>query len=687
MTNRPPLGWATLVLLAGCVAVQLSRAAPNSDDLPNATKILVDERKELNEDTFGAMIREMGDHISDMMTDEMQQLIDEVERRKQSSAHRTSKRRAQDLDSHSGLAHMATDEGVAHEPQHRSEAEQRHDNVDQKQLDKLRNANQVVTQDIRTRIDLLAKDNAGPDLPQASIGLAPMRTFFAQASGKLKSAGQFISEKMNSLGGIIKGVSYKLRKLLHWPDFLNFKIKYNKTYKSLREELYRHMIYLHTQTKVGVQHFRFLLHRNTHLLHATQFADWTADEYHDKLHNAYAEGPDEGGRGAAEVWDADSRAKLVALARAGTNIFGQTVPEHLHANKRPGPASSRRKRSPDAPTDMDIDSDEEVIMSDELDDDEEFADLDGELDAFDPMDVDAGDELETAEELVDEYAAGFEHDAEFDKLDELDEIMDQALDAQPDDAYEFKPIDLRDTGCIIRPENQENCGSCYAHVTAAAAAYYNCMASRRDGAGAPHPRHADRYHARFIASCGRYLTGEGEKTVVHGCQGGRVSSAIEFVRRAGTMLFRDYEFARVSSDTFETDECAYPRPATLDNFGSVNVTYYRQATYKNLNVSMMDLHLRTVGPVFVNMRLWRDFETHGAGIYAGFDDSDNPTIHSMLIVGHDRDARGRDYWIVWNSHGIAWGERGFLRIYTDSLLYFENYIGGLTPNQLAQLAN
>ena len=56
--------------------------------------------------------------------------------------------------------------------------------------------------------------------------------------------------------------------------------------------------------------------------------------------------------------------------------------------------------------------------------------------------------------------------------------MDEAL-AQNSD---FKPIDLRDTGCIMVPDNQYDCGACYAYAINAAASYFNCMhnTSRRD---------------------------------------------------------------------------------------------------------------------------------------------------------------------------------------------------------------
>lgn len=51
----------------------------------------------------------------------------------------------------------------------------------------------------------------------------------------------------------------------------------------------------------------------------------------------------------------------------------------------------------------------------------------------------------------------------------------------------------------------------------------------------------------------------------------------------------------------------------------------------------------------------------------------------MVIVGHDVDVNGRDYWIILNSHGVHYGEHGFLRIYVNVMDSFITLVGGLVP--------
>lgn len=74
------------------------------------------------------------------------------------------------------------------------------------------------------------------------------------------------------------------------------------------------------------------------------------------------------------------------------------------------------------------------------------------------------------------------------------------------------------------------------------------------------------------------------------------------------------------------------------------------------------------GPLSVSLEVFDDLIYYKGGIYhhTGLQDKFNPfqaTNHAVLLVGYGVDSNsGEKYWIVKNSWGDAWGEKGFFRI-------------------------
>ena len=67
-------------------------------------------------------------------------------------------------------------------------------------------------------------------------------------------------------------------------------------------------------------------------------------------------------------------------------------------------------------------------------------------------------------------------------------------------------------------------------------------------------------------------------------------------------------------------------------------------------------------------QVYPDFSYYKEGIYhhTGLLDATGPfelTNHAVLLVGYGRCAKcGQNYWVVKNSWGDGWGEKGFFRI-------------------------
>lgn len=621
------LGWLVLAVAGAELAPETSR------EVPPSAEAIKDDSLELSDERLSSIMGEFGKLIENVMHDEMDKLFEDV---------------------------SAKPDGLA-------AAAEGHERINKRELDHLKEVHKDFTRDTQACIETAGRKNEG-QLTQSGAANPGGQSFLARVTQNLQSAGSFIDHHMSSLSnlapkvkGKIQALPSNLRKLLHWPSFASFRRKFKRVYESPREELYRQMVYLHSQTIVGIKNLRYLVGRDKYLLKATQFADRTSVEYQQQHNNQQAETSES----IKEELDEQMRRQLETMALTGRNVYGGFGPPPGVIMPF-GEQHGRRKRST------------MVLGRSELDDEEEDEIMNELSDSEDVEMMDASDDSKT----VDSYAAGFEDNADLSRLDEMEGLMDEVLADDP----LFKPVDLRQmrtmandqrlASCLIKPENQDNCGACYAYAAAAAASYFNCMLNNE-----PKPV---RYNARFISDCGRYYVPEGKRPTVNGCSGGIMSEAIKFTGLAGTRLFWDYELARASDHDFRSDTCAYPRPESIGNWAPVEVPFFKQSYFQVKKMSDVNLILRTIGPVFINLRTWNNFPLQGSGIYDERDESANPTIHSMLIVGFDRDARGRGYWILWNSHGTAWGEQGFVRVYSESLEYFKTFLGALMTSEMIE---
>ena len=73
--------------------------------------------------------------------------------------------------------------------------------------------------------------------------------------------------------------------------------------------------------------------------------------------------------------------------------------------------------------------------------------------------------------------------------------------------------------------------------------------------------------------------------------------------------------------------------------------------------------MATVGPVSIAVDASIGWQLYAGGIMRSFLCSSNPKKldHGVAIAGYGTD-KGNDYWIVRNSWGSMWGEKGYARI-------------------------
>lgn len=96
--------------------------------------------------------------------------------------------------------------------------------------------------------------------------------------------------------------------------------------------------------------------------------------------------------------------------------------------------------------------------------------------------------------------------------------------------------------------------------------------------------------------------------------------------------------------------------------------HYVGGYYGACNEALMREALVKRGPLSVSFEVYSDFFHYKGGIYhhTGLSDGYNPfqvTNHAVLLVGYGEDPVSKElFWIVKNSWGTTWGEKGYFRI-------------------------
>lgn len=139
----------------------------------------------------------------------------------------------------------------------------------------------------------------------------------------------------------------------------------------------------------------------------------------------------------------------------------------------------------------------------------------------------------------------------------------------------------------------------------------------------------------------------------NGCNKGFMHTAFEYTRNNGIGAENEYPYV------------------ARDGAGCrAGLNDYKNIDYKNItdeNVKIVEVLLKQAvymyGPVSAAMYALGDFKTLGSeGVYYN-PDCRGRNNHAVLIVGygHDEDL-DLDYWIIKNSFGVKWGDKGYAKI-------------------------
>ncbi|KAK9090265.1 hypothetical protein Sjap_023442 [Stephania japonica] len=192
-------------------------------------------------------------------------------------------------------------------------------------------------------------------------------------------------------------------------------------------------------------------------------------------------------------------------------------------------------------------------------------------------------------------------------------------------------IDWRKQGAVTGVKDQGQCGSCWAFSTVVAVEGINQIKTKK------------------LVSLSEQELIDCDTSQNQGCNGGLMELAFEYIKQNGGITTeQDYPYKAEDGSCDTKKENAHA--VTIDG-------------YENVPSNNEDALMKAVANQPVSVAIdagGSDFQFYSEGVFTG--ECGTELDHGVAAVGYGATQDGTKYWIVKNSWGPEWGEKGYIRM-------------------------